>query len=355
MTDSLVSVLIRSMGRPALQAALASVARQTYPNIEVVVVAASGSAHPALPGACGTFALRLVGSGNPLPRADAANFGLDAAGGSWCAFLDDDDFYNPDHISSLLATISGSTGARLAYSGIRAVGADGAELGVIASPYDRLGLHERNHIQIGAALFDHGLVTEGCRFDPATGSYDDWDFWLQCSEHTDFAFSNRTTTNWCSEAGASGGGAGRNFDVAANVSSYAAVRDKWATVRRQLGERFAEIVQSGRDAQERDEPQKAEQAYRTALRINGLHPDVLNLLAGILHARHANNDAISCLRLALWGHPERSDIACGLAQVEIETGNHRAAAKLLEAVLRRDPGNVEASAMLARLGKQLIS
>ena len=349
MSETLVSVLIRSLGRPALQAALASVARQTYPNLEVVVVAASGSAHPALPERCGTFPLRLAGNGNPLPRADAANCGLDAARGSWCAFLDDDDFYNPDHISSLLATLSGSAGARLAYSGIRAIGADGSELGVIATPYDRLGLHERNHIQIGAALFDHGLVAEGCRFDPATGAYDDWDFWLQCSEHTDFAFSNRTTTNWCSEAGASGGGTGRNFDVEANESSYAAVRAKWAAVREQLGERFGEIVQSGRDAQARGETQKAEQAYRSALRINGLHPDVLTLLAGILHTRHANTDAIGCLRLALWGHPGRSDIACNLARIEIETGNHRAAGKLLEAVLRRDPANIDANAMQARL------
>lgn len=355
MTDSLVSVLIRSMGRPALEAALASVARQTYPNVEVVVVAASGNAHPALPDTCGRFALRLVGNGNPLPRADAANFGLDAARGLWCAFLDDDDFFNPDHISSLLATISGSAGARLAYSGIRVVGADGAELGVIASPYDRLGLHERNHIQIGAALFDHRLVAAGCRFDPATGAYDDWDFWLQCSEHTDFAFSNRTTTNWCSEAGTSGAGGGRNFDVDANESSYAAVRDKWAAVRKLLGERFGEIVQSGRDAQERNEPQKAEQAYRSALRINGLHPDVLNLLAGLLHARQANSDAIGCLRLALWAHPERADIACNLARIEMETGNQRAAAKLLEAVLRRDPANIDASALLVRLSSQFIA
>jgi hypothetical protein len=48
MTEALVSVLIRSMGRPMLQAALDSIAGQLYPNIEVTVVAASGDANAML-------------------------------------------------------------------------------------------------------------------------------------------------------------------------------------------------------------------------------------------------------------------------------------------------------------------
>ena len=37
--NAMVSVVVRSLGRPSLGAALASVARQTYREIEVVVVA----------------------------------------------------------------------------------------------------------------------------------------------------------------------------------------------------------------------------------------------------------------------------------------------------------------------------
>lgn len=349
MTEALVSVVIRSMGRPMLQSALASIAAQLYPHIEVVVVAASGRSHPKLPGPCGPFPLRLVSNRRQLARADAANFGLDAAKGEYCVFLDDDDYHNPDHISGLMETLRSRPGMRLAYSGIRVVGADDVELGTIASPYDRLGLHERNYIQIGAALFERGLVTEGCRFDPATGSYDDWDFWLQCSEHTDFAFHNRTTTNWRSEAGASGAGGGANFDPVINESSYAAVRDKWAAVRKALVERFGAFMVSGNAARQRGELTAAERDYRAALRINGLHPDVLNLLAAQLYARRAFSEAVSCLRLAIWAHPDRTDIACNLARLEIEGGSGNAAGKLLEGVLRRDPANVNANAMLARL------
>lgn len=44
-----VSVLVRSMGRPVLANALASIAAQTYAALEVVVVAACGDSHPLGP------------------------------------------------------------------------------------------------------------------------------------------------------------------------------------------------------------------------------------------------------------------------------------------------------------------
>ncbi|MGE0208359.1 MAG: hypothetical protein AB7S42_04365 [Lysobacteraceae bacterium] len=45
MDHPLVSILIRSMDRPTLQRAIASAAAQTWPNLEIVVVAACGSRH----------------------------------------------------------------------------------------------------------------------------------------------------------------------------------------------------------------------------------------------------------------------------------------------------------------------
>ena len=65
----LVSVLIRSIDRATLQQALDSVALQTYPNIEVVVVAAKPG-HGALPPRCGSGSRRgRARSGRPNHRA----------------------------------------------------------------------------------------------------------------------------------------------------------------------------------------------------------------------------------------------------------------------------------------------
>ncbi|MHC4230563.1 MAG: PIG-L family deacetylase, partial [Planctomycetota bacterium] len=72
----LVTVIIRSMDRETLSEALDSVALQTYPNIEVVVVNAKGEGHPEVGGWCGRFPLRLCGTGQALGRSRAANTGL---------------------------------------------------------------------------------------------------------------------------------------------------------------------------------------------------------------------------------------------------------------------------------------
>ena len=85
------------------------------------------------------------------------------------------------------------------------------------------------------------------------------------------------------------------------------------------------------------------------MRIHGTNPDALNQLARLLHARRASAEALSCLRTALRMHPERTDVACNLARVEMTTGNATAARALLAAVLRREPGNPDANALLQHL------
>ncbi|HMN35454.1 MAG TPA: glycosyltransferase [Chiayiivirga sp.] len=48
MDHPLVSILIHSMDRPTLRRAIASAAAQTWPNLEIIVVAACGSRHKPL-------------------------------------------------------------------------------------------------------------------------------------------------------------------------------------------------------------------------------------------------------------------------------------------------------------------
>ena len=77
-----VSLIVRSMARPTLAEALASIAQQTYPVLEVIVVNAHGPGYPPLGEQCGPFPLRFVDQGRPLERSAAANAGLDAARGA---------------------------------------------------------------------------------------------------------------------------------------------------------------------------------------------------------------------------------------------------------------------------------
>ncbi|MBK8536003.1 MAG: glycosyltransferase [Candidatus Competibacteraceae bacterium] len=180
----LVSIIIRSMGRPSLLDTLNSVASQTYDTIEVVVVDAKGSGHPELESACGEFPLRMIGAERPLARATAANLGLSHAKGRYLLFLDDDDLLLPDHIGKLVNAFLDGHDSLAAYTGVRLENAAGATLKILDDPYDPARLRGANFLPIHAVLFDCALVEMGCRFDEELECLEDWDFWLQVSQHT---------------------------------------------------------------------------------------------------------------------------------------------------------------------------
>lgn len=219
----LVSVIVRSMDRPMLADALASIALQTWPNIEVLVVAASG-AHRPLEASCGRYPLRLIGDGQPLHRCRAANLGLQAARGEALIFLDDDDIFLPHHIAALVDSLRAHPDAAAAYAAIRCENPQGAQVGHFGEAYARDKLLVRNFMPIHAVLFRRAAVDRGAAFDAALDYCEDWDFWLQLSAHGDFVF--------VPEVGAIyriGAGSGFGVNVPADVSraSALAVYRKW--------------------------------------------------------------------------------------------------------------------------------
>jgi len=182
----LVTVIVRSMDRPLLQQALASLAAQTHPHIEALVVAVHAG-HAPLPATLGPHALRLITTETPRPRSVAANVGLDQARGRCILFLDDDDWLMPGHIARLVQALQQHPSARAAYTGVALVDAENRPLGqTFDLPFDAVRQMAGNLTPIHAVLFDAGLVAAGCRFDEALDRYEDWDFWLQLARHTVF-------------------------------------------------------------------------------------------------------------------------------------------------------------------------
>lgn len=182
----LVSVIIRSMDRPTLSDALDSVALQTYPNIEVIVVNAKGGRHSELNEKHFHIILRLVNQGkNGLSRVSAANTGLDNARGDWVLLLDDDDTIDPDHIHRLVHTAQTAL-ARVVYTGVRVVDHHFHELYILDEEWDRSRLWQANFMPIHAVLFQRSLLLSGARFDEQFDVYEDWDFWAQLALTTPF-------------------------------------------------------------------------------------------------------------------------------------------------------------------------
>lgn len=236
----LVSVVVRSMDRPQLADALDSIALQTYPNIEILVVNARGEGHSELPPGSDRFPVRFISHGVPLSRSRAANCGLDNARGEFVAFLDDDDIYYPDHISVLAQALTGKGNVQLAYSGVRVEYYDDgclARTGELSFPFDPAQLRGRNYIPNNAPLFARSLCEKGCRFDESLDVLEDWDFWLQISCHTAFLHLDRITA--CYRNFGSSGFGGRISDDYL-LKTTAAVFEKWKSI--WSGQNIAEIV-----------------------------------------------------------------------------------------------------------------
>lgn len=201
----LVSVIIRSVGRTTLAETLESVASQTYPRIEVVLVNAVGRGYPAAPANCGRFPVRFVDGTAPRRRSAAANAGLLAAAGRLIVFLDDDDTFMPGHVAGLQAALQDSGRALAVYSGVEIVGADGTVARVLNLPFSYPRLCVGNFIPIHAVLFSRSLVEAGCRFDESLDLYEDWDFWLQVASRAPFVHLDAVTARYRA-GGASGVG-----------------------------------------------------------------------------------------------------------------------------------------------------
>ncbi|WP_237132913.1 glycosyltransferase [Pseudohongiella sp. O18] len=186
----LVSILCRTVGRSSLAEALESVNRQSWQALELVLIDASGHGLACPVPLKDHVTLKLVNLGKPLDRPEAANVGLDHATGDYLLFLDDDDWIADSHIEKLLTAAAKHPECQVVYSATRKASADGQlSDDVIAVGFDRTVLRRDNFIPIHAALFNRRLLEHGVYFDTSLAVYEDWDFWLQCAEHTDFCLT----------------------------------------------------------------------------------------------------------------------------------------------------------------------
>lgn len=182
----LVSVLMRTMGDPRLEEAVASVLAQTYRPLELVVVAAHAEdVYAQFPQFRSLPALKVVNLGRRLNRPEAANAALDAATGHYAVFLDEDDLFLPEHVQTLVRALQAHPGVHASHSNARMIGVHEQTTFVFDLPFNERLLHIRNRHPIHTVMFELGWTQrKGCRFDEQLATLEDWDFWLQVSRHT---------------------------------------------------------------------------------------------------------------------------------------------------------------------------
>jgi len=291
----LVSILIRSMDRPTLARALDSAAAQTWPNLEIVVVAACGGRHRALPETWKGRSLRLVRPqpDRLLPRPEAANAALEAARGEWLNFLDDDDELLPQHVATLLAAPR-ARGARVVYSRARVVDAGGKPLGRVGFASFPVQLYYQNRSHPAATLFHRSLVDEGVRFDPEFPVYEDHDFAINCATRCDFQFVDATTCIWNAFIGESGVGHGSNTDEVQRAHFHAKLHRKWAAFFQPLLDQPETLIFVGQQYLREKDSQRALDYLERALAARPGDINALNL-AGLANLRAGNLDRAELL------------------------------------------------------------
>jgi GT2 family glycosyltransferase len=202
----LVSILIRTMDRPALlRQALASCANQTYRNLEVVVVDdGPGTARAVAEEFSGRLRIVYRTTGKDISRAGNGNLALETARGEWLNFLDDDDLLFADHVEVLLeAALAAGTPAAfgLAWESRTRPGADGMPLEVGVGTrhreaFDRLTLWDHNFLPIQSVLFHRRLYERHGGFDVGMDQLEDWNLWTRYSLGDDFKRVAKTTSKY---------------------------------------------------------------------------------------------------------------------------------------------------------------
>ena len=236
----LVSILIRTKDRlDRLRYALESILKQTYQQIEVNIVNDGGVDIRPLVESFQFDRVSLTNHEQSKGRAAAANTLLRMVKGEYAIFLDDDDTFDPDHIENLVKVIRQNENMLAAYSGIR-VG-EGIDRPPFNQPYNAALLRRMNFIPFHAVLFSRKLIDDGCVFDESLEVYEDWDFWLQIAQRTEFYHVDKITATYNINGQSGAGGAGGQEIRGRDLNYWTLkVYEKWQTVwsARQIAQTF---------------------------------------------------------------------------------------------------------------------
>ena len=202
----LVSLIIRTKDRSDLLAnAVKSVSRQTYTNIELVVVNDGGEdVEGVIRSLSDDIPITYIVHENTMGRAAAANTGLKASNGDYINFLDDDDILYPHHIETLITWIVLKRG-NVVYSSVLSVYFDKPpfltehckrdEL-VYNIAFDPDRLLFQNYIPLMSVMFRKETLNKIGYFDEKLSVFEDWDLWIRMSRHFTFYHIDKITAEY---------------------------------------------------------------------------------------------------------------------------------------------------------------
>lgn len=205
----LVSIIVRTKDRPKLLLrALQSIAAQQHRIIETIVVNDGGcDVDPEeLRIILGDMPVTYIRLGKNHGRPHAGNVGIANAKGDFIGFLDDDDEYYPDHISTLLDGLSRETNCSAAYADSEIIEREYREDGSIVRELNRGTFRSwdfsfavllfENFIPLNSILLRRDVLEAAAGFDESFELYEDWDFFIRASEKNLFYHIPKVTSKY---------------------------------------------------------------------------------------------------------------------------------------------------------------
>lgn len=186
----LVSVIVRTCGRPeTLRQTLLALRHQTYPNFEIIIADdGPAAARQMIQEDFQDLSIHYVNDGKWYGRARNGNRGLSVAKGTLCNFLDDDDFFYPDHLEMLAGELCAHPKADLVLGSAMAMFVSGegrvTEIRpMIFDRIDRFTMCQECRIPIQTVMFRHKLFEVYGGLLETLDAHEDWGMWLRYLEH----------------------------------------------------------------------------------------------------------------------------------------------------------------------------
>lgn len=207
MSTPLVSVVLPTYGRPEhLRRAAKSVNRQTYENIELVVVddcSPTPAEQSLSPLDLENVETRIVRHEENRGANVARNTGIRTSEGTYVAFLDDDDEWKAQKIEKQVETFErAQTGVGLVYTGSVFRYGDHTQTVIYTNRGDVTEdiLMGRRFGKFSTLMVERDVIERAGLPDPDLPSWQDWDWLLRLSQHCLFELvAEPLTIRWCKD------------------------------------------------------------------------------------------------------------------------------------------------------------
>jgi|GEM_PF-541409 len=200
----LISVIITTYNRKdKLPAAVKSVLEQEYKNVELIVVNDAGEDISNIINSFNDSRIKLLNRSTNKGPSAARNTGINAALGTYIAFLDDDDIFYPSHLTTVLPYLRNhdvvyTDSVRSSIKTTNGVKKEVSRSVPYSIDYRRDKLLIANISPVNCFVFKKSLTDKAGLFNETLLALEDWEFWLRLSEITEFKHVKQNTVqvNW---------------------------------------------------------------------------------------------------------------------------------------------------------------